>query len=469
MPPKKNAIVPSHATGQEKTARFGRQPRAITERNQAIDAVEGGEDKFKYMFDHSSVGNSITLPSGEINVNHTLCEMLGFSQAELNNCKWQEITHPDDVELTQNEMDALISGKKETARFIKRYINKAGSVVWADVGSTLRRDKDGRPLYFISTIMDITEHQQAERELIQSHARYQQLFENSGTGMIIVDENGRYIMANKVTAQKFGTTPDQVVGKSMFDFLQPEQAGHYLVLNRQLLLSGGHREYEDTFKLPTGEHTFLIIDQCLQDEQSRNFAVQSISIDITERSQASEALHKSEERLREVLENSLDASYKRDLKTNRYEYLSPVFTRLSGYGPEVMKILSLESILELIHPDDLPEVNRQLAEALSGPPGTNWQVEYRFKHKRGQYCWFQDRFTIMCDGSGQPVALIGSVSDVNDRKEAEEALLQKMDELERFQHLTVGRELRMIEMKKEINAMLAQSGHPAQYTLPPES
>jgi hypothetical protein len=192
-------------------------------------------------------------------------------------------------------------------------------------------------------------------------------------------------------------------------------------------------------------------------------------LDVTERSRASEARRASEERLREVLENSLDASYKRDLKTNRYEYLSPVFTRLSGYGLEEMKILSLESILELIHPDDLPEVNRRLAEALSGAPGTNWHVEYRFKHKSGQYCWFQDRFTIMRDSNGQPVALIGSVSDVNDRKEAEEALLQKMDELERFQHLTVGRELRMIEMKKEINALLVQSGQPEKYPLPPES
>ncbi len=344
MPPKKNATVPSHATGQAKTARFGRQPRVIAEHIQTVDAFQESEDKFKYMFDHSSVGNSITLPSGEINVNRALCEMLGFSQDELKNCKWQEITHPEDVELTQNEMDALISGKKEMARFIKRYINKAGSVVWADVGSALRRDKDGRPLYFISTIMEITERNQAEN-----------------------------------------------------------------------------------------------------------------------------ALRLSEERLREVLENSLDASYKRDLKTNEYTYLSPIIMRLSGYTQFEMKTLPLEAVLELMHPDDQAEVRRRLAEAISGPAGAAWQVEYRFKHKEGRYCWFQDRFTVMCDPRGQAMALIGSVSDVTERKEAEEALTQKMEELERFQRLTVGRELRMIEMKREINALLAQSGLPAKYPEPIEN
>jgi PAS domain-containing protein len=74
----------------------------------------------------------------------------------------------------------------------------------------------------------------------------------------------------------------------------------------------------------------------------------------------------------------------------------------------------------------------------------------------------------MRDDGGQAVALIGSLSDVTDRKEAEEALHQKMDELERFQRLTVGRELRMVEMKNEINALLAQAGQPAKYPLLPE-
>jgi PAS domain S-box-containing protein len=133
-------------------------------------------------------------------------------------------------------------------------------------------------------------------------------------------------------------------------------------------------------------------------------------------------LKKSEEHLREVLENSLDASYKRDLQTGKYEYLSPVFVLISGYTPQEVQTLPVESVHGLMHPDDITMVNRELASILSDNTHITDQLEYRFRHKDGQFRWFQDRFTVVRDGQNKPLSLIGSVSDITPRKLIEEAL-----------------------------------------------
>jgi PAS domain S-box-containing protein len=146
----------------------------ITERKQAEEALRESEDKFKYVFDNSVVGKSITLPSGEINMNKAFCEMLGYSPEELQIIRWQDITHPDEIEETQRELDTLLSDEKEAARFTKRYLQKNGSVVWADVSTSLRRDKQGKPLYFMTTVVDITEQKQAEEEIRKLNAELEQ-------------------------------------------------------------------------------------------------------------------------------------------------------------------------------------------------------------------------------------------------------------------------------------------------------
>jgi len=139
-----------------------------TEQKLAEEALRESEDKFKYFFDHSPIGTSLTLPSGEINVNQALCEMLGYSLTEFKNKKWQEITHPEDIELTQREVDQLLSGKRDSVRFNKRFIHKDGSVVWVDINSSIRRDADGKPLHLMSSVIDSTERKQAEQDLLQS-------------------------------------------------------------------------------------------------------------------------------------------------------------------------------------------------------------------------------------------------------------------------------------------------------------
>jgi PAS domain S-box-containing protein len=134
----------------------------ITGRKQVEEELIQSEDKFKYVFDYSNVGKSITSLEGEIHVNNAFCNMLGYSVEELKGKNWRDITHPDDHELCQQEMDFIITGEKKTSRFNKRYLQKNGSIVWTDVNVSLRRDKQGKPLYFISAEIDITERKQAE-------------------------------------------------------------------------------------------------------------------------------------------------------------------------------------------------------------------------------------------------------------------------------------------------------------------
>lgn len=171
--------------------------RDITERKQAEEELRESEDKFKHIFDHSIIGKSITKPSGEVQVNQAFCDILGYSSEELQKRRWQEITHPDDVELTQREVHALLSGEKKSVRFEKRFIHKNGSIIWVDLSSTLRRDKNGNPLYLVTDLVDITERKRVETDLLSANkaltALHDTLREQANRDMLTGLHNRRYL------------------------------------------------------------------------------------------------------------------------------------------------------------------------------------------------------------------------------------------------------------------------------------
>jgi len=152
--------------------------RDITDRKKAEDAILESEEKFKYIFDNSVIGKSLTYLSGEMNTNKAFYKMLGYSKKEFQALKWQDITHPDDIELSRKAIDSLLTGKKESKQFIKRYLHKNGAVVWTEVSTNLRRDKENNPLYFMSSINNITERKQAEEDLHRSEIKYRSMMES---------------------------------------------------------------------------------------------------------------------------------------------------------------------------------------------------------------------------------------------------------------------------------------------------
>ena len=141
--------------------------REVAERIQSETALRERENLFTGVFELSNVGKSLTQPSGEVRVNRAFAEMLGYTLIEMEQQTWQSLSHPDDLNLTITAVQPLVDGRTDSARFCKRYLHKNGSVVWADVSTTVRRDQAGRPLYFMTAAIDITARKQAEEQARQ--------------------------------------------------------------------------------------------------------------------------------------------------------------------------------------------------------------------------------------------------------------------------------------------------------------
>jgi PAS domain S-box-containing protein len=255
--------------------------------------------------------------------------------------------------------------------------------------------------------------------------RHRDIFENSAAGIIIIDENGRYLMANRQAAAHYQKTPEEIIGRSMYDFLPGETADTYLEFNRQLLRTGGHREYEDTFILPTGERSFLIVDSCLKDDAGRFFAIQSSSIDITKRKKAEIALRESEQRYRLLADNTVDGIWLLDMDL-KLKYCSPSSEKQSGFTLQEIMEMSLE---QYFTPESLKVVAEAFGEEMpkvQSDPDYNplLTLDLQFYKKDGTAFWAESNFSIIRDESGKPVSILAVARDISKRKLAEDNLQQ---------------------------------------------
>ncbi len=121
-------------------------------------ALRDSELKMRTAFSNAPIGISLTGLDGSLNlINSAFCAMLGMTEAEVNDLSFLELTHPDDIALSVERTRALLAGEIETAFFEKRYLHKDGHTVWAAVSTSLLKNDQGKPLSFITYVMEIPE------------------------------------------------------------------------------------------------------------------------------------------------------------------------------------------------------------------------------------------------------------------------------------------------------------------------
>ncbi len=158
--------------------------RDQTDERLARKALEASERKFRHTFELASIGKSLTFLDGKlVDVNDAFCKMIGYSKDELATINFTEITYPDDLEASKKIVRSLLAGEKETFRIEKRYVRKDGNVIWADVNTMLLKDSGGKPEYFITHIIDITERKRAEQALYKNEERLRIALESTNIGL----------------------------------------------------------------------------------------------------------------------------------------------------------------------------------------------------------------------------------------------------------------------------------------------
>ncbi len=144
----------------------------ITPLKKSEEALRESETLFRATFEHSPVGVGVIAPGGRyLMANQRLCDMLGYSEPELRTRTTVDMTHPDDIPGTQEQVRQLLSGEIDEADVEKRYIHRTGRVIWAQRVTALLRDSQGKPRYFITQVQDISRRRQAEDELTTANAK----------------------------------------------------------------------------------------------------------------------------------------------------------------------------------------------------------------------------------------------------------------------------------------------------------
>jgi PAS domain S-box-containing protein len=139
--------------------------RDITKRKQMEKAVEESERQFRQMFEESPIGMvMVGADARYIRANAAFCGMLGYTEEELTSLALKDTAHPDHIADDVLYANDLISGKISFYRTEKRYVRKDKEAIWGSTMVNVMRDRDGRFLYFLTTIEDITERKRSEAE-----------------------------------------------------------------------------------------------------------------------------------------------------------------------------------------------------------------------------------------------------------------------------------------------------------------
>jgi len=251
---------------------------------------------------------------------------------------------------------------------------------------------------------------------------YRTLIEHANEGIAVM-QDARFVFANPAIGSLSGRPTAEVVGLAITDVFHPEDAPQAAA--RHAARARGEpveAKFETRILRPDGEVRWVSISVVAIDWDGRPASLGLVA-DITDRRRAEEALRRSEEQYRQVVENATEGISV--IATRRFLFANQRVGMITGYAPD--ELLAMPSAVSLVHPEDRPLVDRVYGPEAAREARESRQ-EFRLVHKDGRIVWVADN-AVAIDWRGRP-ATLSFTSDITVRKELEARLESTLVERE---------------------------------------
>ncbi len=347
-----------------------------------------------------------------LKVNRGFCRITGYSEAELLQKTFRDITHPDDMESAENFRQRILSGQAANQTHDKRYVRKDGTPIWVHLVITVVQDDSGAPRCCATLVQDITDNVQAQEALQESEYRFRRMVEMSTDWYWEQDAQFRFIAFPGFEKSNFSL--EDTIGKARWELLGlgplPDRVWeqHRAKLERREPFSDfvflrRNRSGEMRYMSVSGEPVF--------DRDGKFTGYRGIGKDVTEQVHAQKALEASEARYRTLFEVHPHPMWVVDAKTLAFLAVNDAAVRHYGYSREEFLAMTADQI----RPEE--EVS-QLLNAFQDQSRSYRHRMWRHKKKSGELIHVEIiSFNLDFDGRQ---ARLGVVTDITERLKAEE-------------------------------------------------
>jgi PAS domain S-box-containing protein len=425
----------------------------VTARVQAEQALRESEDRFRLVFENSLDAILLTAPDGQIfAANPAACRLFGRTEPEIRREGRRGVVDPEDGRLEPLFAERARHGHVQGELRFKR---ADGTKFEAEVKSAIFHDAKGR-LRGSMVIHDITTRKAAFAALQESEARFRTILE-AAPDAVFIQARGRFTYLNPSALRLFGAQrAEELLDQSVPARMSPEYRPVGVERIRQL--------NEERKPVPNVEGEFLRLDgsRVLVEVSAVPFNYQGLdgalvfARDISQRKTVEKDLRESAAQARAMLEAMPAAVFIQ--ARHQFAYANPAALQL--FGATRREELIGRPILERVMTDSVTaSQNRMQRTNERREIAPREEMHFKRMDETGVVT---EVVSIPFNYNGDPGALVFAIDVTNQRKE-EKARAEQVEELRRWQAITLGRENRLLDLKREVNELLAASGRPARY------
>ncbi|WP_334389115.1 PAS domain S-box protein [Bradyrhizobium sp. AZCC 2262] len=390
----------------------------VTERRRAEEALRDREAKIRRLVDSNIIGIFITGLEGRVlEANDAFLHLVGQERDDLvsGRIRWTDLTPPEWRERDKRAL-AELNSNTIARPYEKEFFRKDGSRVPVLIGGALFEEGGNEGVAFV---LDLTERKCAEEALRESEAKIRRLVDSNIIGIFVWDFDGRILEANDEFLRMVSYNREELFSGCIrwADLTPPDWRDRNNARIEQQKSSGRFEPFEKEFTRKDGSRVPILIGGATF-EEGGNQGVAFV-LDLTERKRAEQALVRSEAYLAETQKLTHTGTWAWDARSQKVLFCSEEMFRIYGLDPEV-DLPTRRNFRQRVHPEDRNRVDERQARVVNEKVGSF--DEFRIVLPDGTVKHVSSTWHTFLDGNGELIELIGTATDITERKYAEEAL-----------------------------------------------